>query len=120
MSAPAFQIVVRTVDGAIFRGGSAAAVVRQMKRTNWSAPSRKVEYMEEVAERVWSMKRAVVRTDPASFLLDLRGAELLEIRVRTELDLDTVQGMWNEHQVDGHPDAVGLFRAALTELGIVA
>jgi hypothetical protein len=81
----AILLVVTASDGSVFRGRSAQAVVRQMKRNQWSAPSRKREYMEEVAERIFAARGIPIRTDPASFLRDLADAGLLEIRLQVEM-----------------------------------
>jgi hypothetical protein len=81
------KLIAKAVDGATFTGGSAAAIVRSMRRSHWSAPSRKQAYMQEVAERVWAARSMPVRTDPIGFLLDLNAAGVIELGVRLDVPL---------------------------------
>lgn len=85
------RIVAKGIDGAVFRGRSAQAIVRQMKRSQWSAPSLKTEYMEEVAERVFSSRGKVIRTSPPHFLHDLEQVGMLELSVEMELRAEHVE-----------------------------
>lgn len=71
---------VTTQDGATFSGDTPEQIVSQMRRDNWSAPPKKREYMEEVAERVIDMTGSVVRADTATnFLNDLQDSGFLKI-----------------------------------------
>lgn len=76
------MLEVRTQDGALFAGDSAAAVVSQMRRDNWNAPVRKLEYMEEVAERVLDATGQAVRVDSAAhFLGDLERTGWVQVEI---------------------------------------
>ena len=121
-------ITVNTEDGAVFSAVTARRVVSQMRRDNWNAPSRKLEYMQEVAERVRQMTDREVRTDtPAHFLADLQSAGALRVDLvitmpATALALanDAVRHVLAGHQL-GDPDlgkACELFEAALAEAGM--
>jgi hypothetical protein len=72
-------------DGTTFEGDSPEAVVRQMKRSNWSAPERKGEYMQEIATRVSDITGATIRATTATmFLGDLERAQFLKITELSE------------------------------------
>lgn len=71
-------ITIETNDGATFSGRTDKEVVSRMRRSMWSAPDRKYEYMEQVANDVAGIYGAVVRTDsPTNFLNDLESAKLI-------------------------------------------
>jgi hypothetical protein len=75
---------VTTQDEQTFVGETPESIVSQMKRTDWSAPPKKAEYMREVAERVEMMTGQKARSDNASvFLLDLERAQFLTIEELT-------------------------------------
>jgi hypothetical protein len=49
------MLTLRMSDGALFRAKTDAGLVRQMKATQWNAPLKKGQYIEEVCERVHEM-----------------------------------------------------------------
>lgn len=49
------MIRIETNDGEIFTGNDAKDITRQMRDTQWNAPARKGDYIEEVVERVESL-----------------------------------------------------------------
>ena len=68
------------VDGAIFEGPDEKSIVRQMKETDWNAPERKGEYMEDVAARVDVVMGQSIRSGSAkTFLKDLEAIGLLTV-----------------------------------------
>lgn len=72
---------VTCVDGAIFTGKDEKDIVRQMKHTDWNAPERKGEYMEDVAARVDTMMGQEIRVTSAKvFLRDMQTVGLLTIQ----------------------------------------
>lgn len=76
-------MIVKTGEGQEFAGATAEAVVRQMRDTEWNAPEKKRDYMEEVAERVFNMTGLEIpspTTIPASeFLQYLERAGLVTV-----------------------------------------
>lgn len=69
---------IKCSDGASFEGADEKAIVRAMQATDWNAPERKGEYMEDVSARVDLMLGQVVRTGSAKmFLKDMEAIGLL-------------------------------------------
>lgn len=72
-------IKIRTNDGAEFKAHSTNGIVSQMRKDQWSAPDKKADYMEEVANFVARSTGHMVRTDDSAiFLNDLEAAGLIE------------------------------------------
>lgn len=62
-----------------FEGEDARAVVREMRDSDWHAPDKKRDYMEQVAERVEGMTGERISTDGAEvFLHELHRVGLIE------------------------------------------
>jgi hypothetical protein len=69
---------VKCSDGAVFSGPNEKVIVKQMQATDWNAPERKGEYMDDVAARVDTMLGLTIRTGSAKmFLKDMEVAGLL-------------------------------------------
>lgn len=78
------MIYVTTIDGANFHGATATEIVRDMMRRAWFAPSCKVAYMREVADRIAMFNGQMVRHAGARvFLEDLQKAGLIKINRTT-------------------------------------
>jgi hypothetical protein len=81
------MLTVTTKDGVQFRARDEKGIVRAMRRTQWNAPERKQEYIEEVCDRVFQMTGKAIgqpanTLNPASFLMYLIRAGLIQaIRV---------------------------------------
>ena len=74
------ELIVTTYGGTEFRGATPAKVVKAMKDTQWEAPDRKGEYMDEVRSRVAGMTEAPIHTDsPEAFLDSLEAAGLVTV-----------------------------------------
>lgn len=69
-----------TSDGVVFEAPTAKGIVSQMRRSQWSAPSKKGEYMREVADHVAEVTGKRVRADEVdAFLVDLEHAGLCRV-----------------------------------------
>ncbi len=74
------MLTVTCNDGAVFTGTDEKDIVRQMKHTDWHAPERKGEYMEDVATRIETMTGLKVRwTTAKTFLKDMENIGLVTI-----------------------------------------
>ena len=91
------MLTVRCSDGAVFTGPDEKSIVRQMKHTDWNAPERKGEYMEDVAARVDMMTGQSVRTTSVkTFLKDMQAVGLLAIE-QSESPPDAHEGSVGAH-----------------------
>lgn len=71
---------ILTSDGAVFDAKTAAGIVAAMRKDDWGAPPKKLEYMVETAERVEMITGSVIRTsNPVDFLIDLERAGFCHI-----------------------------------------
>jgi hypothetical protein len=74
------MLTVKCSDGAVFTGSDEKAIVRAMKHTDWHAPERKGEYMEDVAARIDMMTGQKIRvSSPKAFLKDLQAVGFLTV-----------------------------------------
>jgi hypothetical protein len=76
-----------------------------MRLNQWSAPSRKREYMQDVAERVHAGFHQPVRTDPVGFLLDLESAGLLKLSIQVTMPLSVLRSAASLSTRSMGPDA---------------
>lgn len=99
------MLIVTTQDGAAFKGRTAAQVVSKMRRDNWNAPARKLEYMEEVAERIYQTTGQTIRTDACHFLADLEDVGVIVVAVQIQVPMRTLALVKDSAREDADLDA---------------
>lgn len=78
---PKDPVVIEGMDGSVYAGDTLLTVLEAMRATSWGEPAKDLDgYMRQVAARVYSWNKIVVRHDtPENFVQDLATAAVITV-----------------------------------------